>query len=180
MQENRHLVGIRQITYGGDRGTERNKVYINGREIKLHGLCHHDVSHLYGRSLSREEIDYEILTYKQHNINHIRTSHYPASDYFLEVCDRLGIYVEQENAACFKGDNGFGIYNPPQDFLAGFAEMIEGARNHPSVIIWSLANESSFEKTYAFRAEYRYVKDVDRTRPVIFSYPRTVRTSSFL
>ena len=176
MQENRHLVGIRQITYGGDRGTERNKVYINGREIKLHGLCHHDVSHLYGRSLSREEIDYEILTYKQHNINHIRTSHYPASDYFLEVCDRLGIYVEQENAACFKGDNGFGIYNPPQDFLAGFAEMIEGARNHPSVIIWSLANESSFEKTYAFRAEYRYVKDVDRTRPVIFSYPRTVRT----
>ena len=47
MQENRHLVGIRQITYGGDRGTERNKVYINGREIKLHGLCHHDVSHLY-------------------------------------------------------------------------------------------------------------------------------------
>ena len=50
--------------------------------------------------------------------------------------------------------------------------MIEGARNHPSVIIWSLANESSFEKTYAFRAEYRYVKDVDRTRQ--HALPRSV------
>lgn len=176
VQQNTHTVGIRQITYGGANGTDRNKVYINGREIKLRGICHHDVSHLYGRSLTRADIECELRTYKEHNINHIRTSHYPAGDYFLEECDRLGIYVEQENAACFKGANGFGIYNPPEEFIANFAEMVEYARNHPSVIIWSLANESGFEKTYAFRAEYDYIKSVDRSRPVIFSYPDTVHT----
>lgn len=176
VQENLHTVGIREITYGGRNGTDRNRVYVNGREVKLRGLCHHDVSHLYGRSLTREEIEYEIRTYKEHNINFIRTSHYPASDYLLTVCDRLGIYVEQENSACFKGANGFDIYNPPEEFLSTFAEMVESACSHPSVIIWSLANESGFEETYAFRAEYEYVKAMDPSRPVIFSYPFTVHT----
>ena len=175
-QENVYKIGFREITYGGKNGTSKNKVYINGREIKLRGVCRHDVSHLYGRSVTKEDIYNEILTYKKNNINFIRTSHYPAEDYLLEVCDALGMYVEQENAACFKGANNFEIYNAPQEFLQSFAEMIESARNHTSVIIWSLANESDFEKTYAFRAEYDYVKKIDRTRPVIFSYPHLVHT----
>ncbi|WP_053984475.1 glycoside hydrolase family 2 protein [Niameybacter massiliensis] len=177
VQENCHKVGFRQISYGGMHDTACNKVYINGREIKLRGVCRHDVSYLYGRSLTNEEIRDEIVAYKKHNINHIRTSHYPASDYLLGVCDELGIYVEQENSACFKGDNGYGIHCAPQEFISSFAEMIESSRNHPSVIIWSLANESGFEKTYAFRAEYDYVKIADTTRPVIFSYPYTVKTT---
>lgn len=175
-QENVYKIGFREITYGGKNGTSKNKVYINGREIKLRGVCRHDVSHLYGRSVTKEDIYNEILTYKKNNINFIRTSHYPAEDYLLEVCDALGMYVEQENAACFKGANNFEIYNAPQEFLQSFAEMIESARSHTSVIIWSLANESDFEKTYAFRAEYDYVKKIDRTRPVIFSYPHLVHT----
>lgn len=175
-QENIHKVGIREITFGGKNGTDKNKVYVNGREIKLHGVCRHDVSHLYGRSLTKEDIYNEILSYKKNNINFIRTSHYPASDYMLEVCDELGMYVEQENAACFKGANNFEIYNGPQEFLQSFAEMIESARNHASVMIWSLANESDFEKTYAFREEYNYVKEIDSTRPAIFSYPHLVRS----
>lgn len=177
LQENHHKVGFRQICYGGMRHTDANKVYINGHEIKLRGVCRHDVSHLYGRSLTKEDIRNEILAYKKNNINHIRTSHYPASQYLLDVCDELGIYVEQENSACFKGDNGYDIYNPPQDFVNSFAEMIESSRNHPSVIIWSLANESGFERTYAFRTEYDYVKIEDPTRPVIFSYPYTVKSN---
>lgn len=175
-QENVYKIGFREITYGGKNGTSKNKVYINGREIKLRGVCRHDVSYLYGRSVTKEDIYNEILTYKKNNINFIRTSHYPAEDDLLEVCDALGMYVEQENAACFKGANNFEIYNAPQEFLQSFAEMIESARNHTSVIIWSLANESNFEKTYAFRAEYDYVKKIDRTRPVIFSYPHLVHT----
>lgn len=175
-QENIHKIGVREITYGGKNSTDKNKIYINGREIKLRGVCRHDVSHLYGRSLTNADIYNEILTYKKNNINFIRTSHYPATDYMLQVCDELGMYVEQENAACFKGANNFGIYNGPQEFLQSFAEMIESARNHSSVIIWSLANESDFEKTYAFRAEFDYIKRMDRTRPVIFSYPHLVRS----
>ena len=177
LQENHHKIGFRQICYGGARHTDTNKVYINGHEIKLHGVCRHDVSHLYGRSITKEDMRNEILAYKRNNINHIRTSHYPASQYLLDLCDELGIYVEQENSACFKGDNGNGIYKPPQDFVNSFAEMIESSRNHPSVIIWSLANESGFERTYAFRTEYDYVKVEDPARPVIFSYPYTVKSN---
>lgn len=175
-QENIHRIGIREITYGGKMGTDKNKIYVNGREIKLRGVCRHDVSHLYGRSLTNEDIYNEILAYKKNNINFIRTSHYPTSDYMLQVCDELGMYVEQENSVCFKGANNFEIYNAPQECLQTFDEMIESARNHSSVIIWSLANESDFEKTYAFRAEYNYVKKIDITRPVIFSYPHLVHS----
>lgn len=176
VQENSINFGFREITYGGKNGTDKNRIYVNGREIKLRGVCRHDVSRLYGRSLTKQDIYNEIKTYKEHNINHIRTSHYPASDYMLEVCDELGMYVEQENAACFKGANGYDIYNPPEDFLNSFKEMIEFSRNHPSVIIWSIANESGFEKSSGFRACYNYVKKTDITRPVIFSYPQTVKS----
>lgn len=176
LQKNSMQFGFREIIYGGKNGTDRNKVYVNGKEIKLRGVCRHDVSRLYGRSITKEDIYNEIKTYKAHNINHIRTSHYPASDYMLQVCDELGMYVEQENAACFKGANGFDIYNPPEDFLNSFKEMVEYSRNHPSVIIWSIANESGFEKSSGFRDCYNYIKQADITRPVIFSYPDTVKS----
>lgn len=176
VQENRCNFGFREITYGGKNATAKNKIYVNGSEIKLRGVCRHDVSQYYGRSLTKEDIYQEILTYKQHNINHIRTSHYPASDDMLSVCDELGIYVEQENAACFKGANSFPVNNPPQDFITSLGEMVESSRNHPSVIIWSVANESGFEKSYGFRAAYDYVKAADPSRPVIFSYPHTVHS----
>lgn len=176
LQKNAIKFGFREITYGGKNGTDKNKIYVNGREIKLRGVCRHDVSRLYGRSITKEDIYNEIKTYKEHNINHIRTSHYPASDYMLTVCDELGMYVEQENAACFKGANGFDIYNPPEDFLNSFKEMVELSRNHPSVIIWSIANESGFEKSSGFRDCYNYIKKTDLTRPVIFSYPWTVKS----
>lgn len=176
LQKNSIKFGFREITYGGKNGTDKNKIYINGKEIKLRGVCRHDVSRLYGRSITKEDIYNEIKTYKEHNINHIRTSHYPASDYMLQVCDELGMYVEQENAACFKGANGFDIYNPPEDFLNSFKEMIEYSRNHTSIIIWSIANESGFEKSNGFRDCYNYIKRTDLTRPVIFSYPDTVKS----
>ena len=71
-QENTYKIGIREIIYGGRNGTAANKVYVNGKEIKLRGVCRHDVSHRYGRSLTKEEIYNEILTYKKNNINFIR------------------------------------------------------------------------------------------------------------
>lgn len=176
LQENLLKFGFREIAYGGKNNTAKNKIYVNGKEIKLRGVCRHDASRLYGRSLTKEDIYNEIKTYKEHNINHIRTSHYPVSDYMLEVCDELGMYVEQENAACFKGANGFDIYNPSEDFLNSFKEMAAYSRNHPSVIIWSIANESGFEKSKGFRDCYNYIKQTDLTRPVIFSYPHTVHS----
>lgn len=177
LQTNRHKVGLRQIEYGGMHGTEKNKIYINGKEIKLRGVCRHDVSAQFGRSVDDRELEKELLLYKQNNINFIRTSHYPAPERLLALCDQIGIYVEQENSACFKGANNFKIYCPPEDFINTFAEMTEFSRNHACVIIWSLANESGFEQSAAFRREFEYIKAQDTTRPVIFSYPHTVKAT---
>lgn len=172
----RKLIGFREIWYGGAHGTEPNRIYVNGREVKLRGTCRHDVSDRHGRSTTREEDWAEILAYRAANINHIRTSHYPPSRHLLEACDELGMYVEDENSACFQGTGGKWIYAEAKDFLTPFTEMIERDRDHPSVIIWSLGNESAFDRTPAFRQEFDYIKRVDPSRPVIFSYPYTVES----
>lgn len=169
-------VGFREITYGGARGTDRNKIYVNGREVKLRGTCRHDVSLTGGRSTTPQEDWDEILAYRNANINHVRTSHYPPSRHFLEACDVLGMYVEEENGACFQGANGYDVHSAPENFVAPFTEMVERDRSHPSVIIWSLGNESGFERTEGYRTEYNYIKKEDLSRPVIFSYPFTVET----
>lgn len=169
-------VGFREIHYGGRDQTDSNKIYVNGKEIKLRGTCRHDVSAAGGRSTTREEDWEEIRAYREANINHIRTSHYPPSRHLLDACDELGMYVEEENSVCFQGANGCEIHAEPDAFLKPFMEMTERDRNRPCVIIWSLGNESGFEETPAFRMEYDYIKQTDRTRPVIFSYPYTVET----
>lgn len=174
MQANTVPTGLRLIEYGGMGGTRENGLFVNGKEVKLRGVCRHDVSWRYGRSMTEEEELQEILSYKRSNVNFIRTSHYPASESLLRLCDKYGLYVELENAACFKGANDVEIYCPPEDFVGEFTEMVESARNHPCVLIWSLGNESGFEKTSAFRTEYDYIKAADPSRPVIFSYPDTV------
>lgn len=168
-------IGFREIWFSGKNGSDSNKVYVNGKQVKLRGTCRHDVNFRLGRSTTEEEDWAEIRAYKEANINHVRTSHYPASRYFLEACDALGMYVEQENAACFQGGwNGIAICCAPEDFVGEFTEMVERDRNHASVLMWSLGNESGFEDTEGYRREFDYVKAVDDSRPIIFSYPFTV------
>lgn len=109
-------VGIREIE------KKCNKIFVNGKEIKLRGVCRHDVSAKYGRSISKEEAYAEITSYKNNNVNFIRTSHYPPGKYIMQACDELGIYVEVENAVCFKGGNGYNDYFAVEEMVQGMAE----------------------------------------------------------
>lgn len=181
VQVNEEKIGFREIQYGGKDGTDGNKVYVNGHEVKLRGTCRHDVSDNLGRSMTREEAYAEATAYKNANINFIRTSHYPASEDLLDACDELGIYVEQETAVCFQGYGTFGsnVYSKYEDYLPQFTEMIERDRNRASILIWSLGNESNYSNVAnqsggnAFQTEKEYLLDVDTTRPCIFSWPNT-------
>ena len=181
VQVNEENIGFREIQYNGADGTDWNKVYVNGKEVKLRGTCRHDVSDDLGRSMTREEAYQEAEAYKNANINFIRTSHYPASEHLLDACDELGIYVEQETAVCFQGYGTFGsdVYSRYEDYLPQFTEMIERDRNRPSILIWSLGNESNYSNIAnqsggnAIQTERDYLEDVDRSRPCIFSWPDT-------
>lgn len=181
VQVNEEKIGFREIHYGGREGTDANKVYVNGNEVKLRGTCRHDVSDDLGRSMTRDEMYAEAAAYKNANINFIRTSHYPASEALLDACDEMGIYVEQETAVCFQGYGTFGsnVYSKYEDYLPQFTEMIERDRNRASILIWSLGNESNYSNVAnqsggnAFQTEKEYLSDVDTTRPCIFSWPDT-------
>jgi len=166
-------IGFRRIEIRG------NKLEVNGKEVKLRGACRHDVHPLRGRSTTPELDDQDARLFRDANLNFVRTSHYPPSEKFLEACDRYGVYVEEETAVCFVDSvwivSRMASQSDP-DFLSRymsqFSEMIERDRSHPSVLMWSLGNESRWGTNIA--KEYAYAKREDPRRPVIFSYPETV------
>ncbi|HYA49483.1 MAG TPA: glycoside hydrolase family 2 TIM barrel-domain containing protein, partial [Burkholderiales bacterium] len=92
------------------------------------------------------------------------------------ACDRCGIYVEEENAVCFVATHGnYATSNDPafrDRYLGQFTEMIERDRSHPSILLWSLGNESQWGENV--RQLYEHVKTEEPSRPVIWSYPDTV------
>jgi len=165
----------------GFRKVERrkNKLYVNGDAVKLHGVCRHDTHPLWGRRTSPEQDEKDAILLRDANVNFVRTSHYPPTESFLEACDRHGIYVEEESAVCFVQQEwsvtGGGTQSSPEftsRYMNQFTEMIERDRSHPCVIFWSLGNESAWGSN--FQKEHDYAKQEDTTRPIIFSYPRTV------
>lgn len=156
-------IGFREVEVRG------NKLFVNGQEVKLRGVNRHSVDPVKGRTVSDELAELDAVLFKAANVNFIRTSHYPPSQAFLDACDEYGIYVEEEVAVAFtiKGTENSPEMKPA--YMNQLAEMVERDRSHASVIIWSIANESSWGDN--FQAMYDYVKQEDRTRPVIFSYP---------
>jgi hypothetical protein len=165
-------VGFREIKIVKDL------LFVNGQPVKLRGACRHDIHPTLGRMTTAELDSLDAVLFKQSNMNFVRTSHYPSSEAFVEYCDRLGIYVESETAVCFVHSHRQKNYAPgdTQDnaayadrYLTQFQEMVKTFRSHPSVIIWSLGNESQYGSN--LRQCRDWLATVDRTRPAIFSYP---------
>jgi len=165
-------IGFRKVEW------HNNRLYVNGDQVKLRGVCRHDTHPLWGRSVTPEIDEQDALLLRDANVNFVRTSHYPPTETFLDACDRIGIYVEEETAVCFV-HQAWSIASPTESnpdftarFLTQFAEMIERDRSHPSVILWSLGNESNWGSNFA--KERQYAKAEDTSRPAIFCYPESV------
>ncbi len=170
-----YKIGFREVTLNG------NKLLVNGKEIKLRGACRHDIHPLLGRVSTPEYEEMDVKLAKEANFNFIRTSHYPPSDHFLQLCDEYGLFVEDETAVCFVGSHRTEAYRPGASesdpnftgrYLSQLKEMVTSHKNHPSVIMWSVGNENAFGSN--FKKSYDWVKENDDTRPVIFSYPGNV------
>lgn len=160
--------GFRQVEVRG------NQVFVNGQPIKLHGVCRHETHPLLGRSLNPKLWREDAEIFRAANINYIRTSHYPPPEEFLSACDELGIFVECEAPLCWVQQ----IAGTGERKLSGLSpklfpylmrvnqENIVFNRNHPSIIIWSLANESRW--TPLFAEVNKRVKALDPSRPTSF------------
>ncbi|WP_210418276.1 glycoside hydrolase family 2 TIM barrel-domain containing protein [Ruania zhangjianzhongii] len=157
---------------------------VNGRQVHLRGVNRHEHDPDHGRALSVATMRQDILMMKQHNLNAVRTAHYPPHPEFLRLCDKLGLWVVDESDL---ETHGF-IYadwdgNPVDDptwepaLLDRTARMVERDKNHPSVIIWSLGNES--EGGSGFAAIERWLRERDPSRPLHYERDRTYAQSDF-
>ena len=156
-------IGFRNIVLHGDT------FLVNGVAIKLKGVNRHDFNPKNGRVVAKEEIEKDIILMKQHNINAIRTSHYPNSYYLYDLCDEYGMYLIAETDLECHGFELTGNYKWITDdpswelaYVSRMVRMIEREKNHPSILMWSLGNESDFGCN--FRAMAKKAKEMDPTR----------------
>lgn len=153
-------VGFRDIRIKGE------EILVNGKAVKLFGVNRHDHSHIGGKTVTRAEMEEDVVLMKRFNFNAIRTSHYPNDPYLYDLCDRYGLYVIDESN--IEAHDGGGLLsNTPAwatTFLERASRMIVRDRNHPSIIMWSLGNESGMGPNHAACAAWAH--DYDPTRPV--------------
>ncbi|CEN78660.1 beta-galactosidase subunit alpha [Paraclostridium sordellii] len=156
-------VGFRKIELKGEVFT------VNGVAIKFKGVNRHDYNPKNGRVVAKEEIEKDIILMKQHNINAVRTAHYPNSHYLYELCDEYGLYViDETDLEChgfeLTGDYAWISDDPDWELahVSRIERMMQRDKNHPSILMWSLGNESSFGCN--FKAMAKKCKDLDPTR----------------
>ena len=143
-----------------------NVFRINGKKVKLIGVNRHDHDHINGKTLDRDDMRRDVELMKQLNFNAVRTSHYPNDPYFYDLCDEIGLYVMDEANCESHGINGE-LTNDPDwasSYLERAVRMVQRDKNHPSIVIWSLGNESGMGGGHA--AMSGWIKDADPTRPV--------------
>lgn len=158
----RKRVGFRQIEIRG------NEMFINNKPVKLRGVCRHEVHPLRGRALTPDIYRKDVELFKKGNVNYIRTSHYPPDEALLEVCDELGMFVEMEAPFCWAHETQVPENKHYAVLINQHIEMVNRDRSHPSVIIWSLGNESTKYDEY-FKRSGEIIREIDPTRPRIFS-----------
>lgn len=154
---------------------------VNGTEVKLKGVNHHDTHPANGWVMSEEDIKKDLLLMKKLNINTIRTSHYPPTPRFLELCDELGFYViletDLETHGVLNRDAGGCGFDCPDNLMwpcsnpewrEAFVERMERAyqrdKNHCSIFAWSTGNESGHGDNHAAMRDY--IKENDSKRLV--------------
>jgi beta-galactosidase len=156
-------IGFRTVALADGRWT------VNGVPILLRGVNRHEWDPGSGRAVPLPVMRQDLLLMKQHNLNAVRTSHYPPDPAFLDLCDELGMWVVDE---CDLETHGFSVVgwrgNPSDDerwapaILDRAHRMVERDKNHPSVIAWSLGNEAGTGRNLAAMAAWIRERDPDR------------------
>lgn len=154
-------VGFREIEVKG------NQLLINGVPVKLRGVNRHEVSPDRGRSPYPDAGRKDVELFRRANVNYIRTSHYPPDESLLDAADELGMFVEVEAPFCWAHQSNPDPTIKNDLYLRQHLETVNAFRSHPSVIMWSLGNESvNYED---FRQAGEAIAEIDPSRPRVFS-----------
>lgn len=168
--------GLRKVEF-----SDKYELLINGVPVKLHGVNHHDTSKFRGWCQSDDELRYDLELMKKLNINCIRTSHYPPTPRFVEMCDEMGFYVMLETdlethgftrryanvAYAYDVDTCEWPTTQPEwrkEFVERMERAVETFKNNTSVIMWSTGNESGHGTNHV--EMIKYTRKRDNTRPV--------------
>ena len=153
-----------------------SQLRLNGKRIKLSGVNRHEIDPLTGRAATAIHAQEDARLLREANFNYVRTSHYPPTREFLDACDRLGLYIECEAPYCWtRGGRGEDDPRETKSFLTATAAMLRYHGEHPSVILWSLANESGSgpdgpnRLPENFAATLEFCRRQDASRPVLFN-----------
>jgi beta-galactosidase len=151
-------VGFRSIEI------EDGQLLINGKPVRLRGVNRHEHDPATGRAISYERMKQDIILMKQANINAVRTSHYPNRTQWYELCDQYGLYVMDEADIEEHGLRGQLAGDPAwyAAFMDRAIRMVKRDKNHPSIIAWSMGNESGYGPNFA--AVSAWIKAFDPTR----------------
>ena len=157
----RKHIGFRKIEI------RNNSLYVNNRQVKLHGVARHDVHPYNGRAVvDTTSLINDIRLLREGNCNFIRTSHYPADEFFMDLCDRYGMFVEDEAPVCW--DKSSNTITDSKRIFYAFKSLLYRDRSHPSVITWSIANESRWNPRFV--PCYLLAKELTPHIPVKFSH----------
>lgn len=149
---------------------KNTQVLINGKAIYIRGVDRHETDPFSGHVVSRKSMEKDILLMKQNNINAVRSAHYPNDPYWLDLCDKYGLYVVDEaniESHPLAIDKNTQIGNEMSWFPAHLMRtkrMYYRDRNHASIYSWSLGNEAG--EGDIFRATYKWLKSQDDNRIV--------------
>ncbi len=173
--EEPHLYTL-TVTLGGESASIKigfrrveirdRSLLVNGKRVLIKGANRHEHDDIHGKAVPPERMLQDVLLLKRYNFNAVRTSHYPNDPRFLDLCDQYGLYIIDEanleshafhNQIC--RDRRYA-----GAFLSRVMNMVERDKNHPSVIAWSLGNESGYGPNHAAAAAW--VRQAEPTRPV--------------
>ena len=164
-------VGFRRIEM------KNNNFRVNDQVILLNGVNHHDYNPTEGRCVTYEQMKDDVVMMKQNNMNAVRCSHYPANEYFYDLCDEYGLYViDEADLEChgFEWTENFKWITDDPTWRTGYVDrsvrMVKRDRNHPSIIMWSMGNESSFGCN--FRSAAKEIRNLDTTRLIHYEEDR--------
>ncbi|MBQ8357694.1 MAG: DUF4981 domain-containing protein [Clostridia bacterium] len=141
-------------------------VYINGKKVKAKGVNRHDSHPYLGSATPLDHMMNDLLLLKRHNVNMVRTSHYPNDPRFVGLCDKLGLYVVDETDLETHGTtrvNNWDYFTDSLDWQEAYLDrvqrMYERDKNHPCVVLWSLGNESGVGQNQVAMADYLRSRD---------------------